>query len=81
MPASTRAPPTFCPVSRRVLTLPPSAARHRSPSPQVDDTVKRAKEEGDLPLVGYKDVSERVLQFVNPGTQLGGATIGARPAA
>lgn len=25
---------------------------------QVDDTVKRAKEEGDLPLVGYKDVSD-----------------------
>ena len=26
------------------------------PALQVDDTVKRAKDEGNLPLVGYKDV-------------------------
>lgn len=32
------------------------AVSNRSPG-KVDDTVARAKEEGDLPLFGYKDVS------------------------
>jgi hypothetical protein len=53
-PARTRAD-TLCPTD----ALCPSDCRcfrHVSSPLQVDDTVKRAKEEGDLPLHGYKDV-------------------------
>lgn len=40
------------------------AVCNRSPA-KVDDVVTRAKEEGDLPLVGYKDV-----RVVAPGSCL-----------
>ncbi len=35
---------------------------------QVDDTVARAKAEGDLPLVGYKNVSARPVHVHRPRT-------------
>ena len=41
------------------------AVCNRSPS-KVDDTVARAKAEGDLPLVGYKDVSAAPPQYLLP---------------
>lgn len=43
----------------------PIAVCNRSPS-KVDDTVKRAQEEGALPLVGYKDVGEFVAALRKP---------------
>ncbi len=41
------------------------AVCNRSPS-KVDDAVARAKAEGDLPLVGYKDVKEFVDAIAKP---------------
>ena len=43
----------------------PIAVCNRSPS-KVDDAVARAKAEGDLPLVGYKDVGEFVAAIKRP---------------
>ena len=41
------------------------AVCNRSPA-KVDDAVARAKAEGDLPLVGYKDVAEFVAAIAKP---------------
>jgi 6-phosphogluconate dehydrogenase len=41
------------------------AVCNRSPS-KVDDAVARAKAEGDLPLVGFKDVKEFVDAIAKP---------------
>ena len=41
------------------------AVCNRSPS-KVDTTVERAKQEGDLPIVGKKDVGEFVAELKKP---------------
>jgi len=38
---------------------------NRSPA-KVDTTVERAKQEGDLPLIGKKDVKEFVMELKKP---------------
>jgi 6-phosphogluconate dehydrogenase len=43
----------------------PIAVWNRSPD-KVDDTVKRAKDEGNLPLTGYKDVKEFCAALEKP---------------